>query len=695
MNFNIIFDYPFWIVLLCLLCGLLYSALLYYKNIKDGFSKVLRWMLAVFRLIAVTIMALLLLAPLIEKMIQQVEEPIIVFLQDNSASILLANDSTYFMNNYIPGMHGFIESLESEHNTRLYKFGESFREAEDIDFSDRVTNMSEIFRELDARYSNRNLGAVIVAGDGIHNRGINPIYAASNVTYPVYTIALGDTVPQRDLIVKQVNHNRITYLGNRFPVEVVVEAIESRGMTSRLTINRNGEELFGENISFTTDHHIETITLQLEADQAGMQQYQAAITPIENEVSLENNERDFFIDVIDGRQQILILASSPHPDVGAIKQSLEDNDHYDVDAALISEFNGSLEAYDLVILHQLPSSQHPAAAIFDQAAANQSSLLIIIGSQTNIAALNELQSALEVQPRSQELVETLPEFNRAFTLFTMQEQSINLFDALPPLFSPFAAYRQGPGANVLLYQKIGQVVTEQPLILFAQSGQNRTGIITGEGLWRWRLNNFLRNGNHMAFDEMLSRMVQYLALQEDRSRFRVQADNLVYENESVLFEAELYNASFELVNEPEVQLFITNEEGVDFPYILGRTANAYRLDAGSFPSGYYSWEARVVLGGESFTDEGIFTVRSLDLEGLQTIADHNLLFQLAENTDAAMFHAGQWEELRNHILARDDVRPRLYSHKEFVEIINLKLLFFIILVLLSVEWFVRKRSGSY
>jgi hypothetical protein len=695
MSFNILFDYPFWIVIICLMCAIIYSALLYYRNARDGFGNILRWVLAVFRFLAVSIIALLLLAPLIEKLIQQVEEPIIVFIQDNSASILQANDSTYYRDNYLPEMNDFMESLSGDYNPRIYTFGENFRDDENIDFFDRVTNMSEIFRELDARYSNRNFGAAIIAGDGIYNRGTNPVYAATNVTYPIYTIAMGDTVPQRDLIVKQVNHNRITYLGNRFPVEIVVEAIESRGITSRLTVSRNGEELFGENVSFTSDHHIQTISLQLEADLPGLQQYRAAISPIEDEVSLENNERDFFIDVIDGRQQILILANSPHPDIGAIKQSLEDNDQYDVDTGLISDFEGSPEAYDLIVMHQLPSEGYPAGAIFDQAIAGQSSLLFVIGSQTNIAAFNELQSALEIQQRSQELVETLPEYNRAFTLFSMQEQSINLFEVLPPLFSPFAAYLPGPGANVLMYQKIGRVVTEQPLILFAQSGQNRTGIITGEGIWRWRLNNFLRNGNHLAFDEMLSRIVQYLALQEDRSRFRVQTDNLVFENESVLFEAELYNASFELVNEPEVQLFITNEEGVEFPYIPGRTANAYRLDAGVFPAGTYSWEARVVLGDESFSDEGIFNVRSLDLEGLQTIADHNVLFRLAENSDAMMFRAGQWDELRDHITSREDIKPRLYAYKEFVEMINMKLLFFTILLFLSIEWFVRKRSGSY
>ncbi len=695
MNFNILFDYPFWIVLICLLFALLLSGLLYYKNKKDGFGKLMRTALAVFRFLSFSIIALLLLAPLFEKMLQEVEEPVIVFLQDNSSSLLLARDSSFYKDEYLPGMNAFLESMGNEYNTRLYTFGERFSDAGDVDFSDRVTDMSAVFRELDARYTNRNLGAVIIAGDGIFNRGTNPIYAATNVTYPIYTIALGDTVPKRDLIVKQVNHNRITYLGNRFPLEIVLEAIESRGMTSRFTISRDGEELFGQNITFASEHQIETLSLHLEADQPGMQQYKASLSPIDDEVSVDNNVREFYIDVIDGRQQILILANSPHPDVGAISQSLHDNDHYDVDVSLLKDFDGSLEAYDLVIFHQLPSHQHPGGRVFDQAAAGQTSMLFIIGSQSNIAALNSLQSALEIQIRSDDLVETLPEFNLAFPLFTLQEQSTNLVRALPPLFSPFAAYRQASSAQVLMYQKIGQVVTDQPLMLFEQTGQNRIGIITGEGIWRWRLNSFMRNANHVAFDDMFSRVVQYLALQEDRSRFRVTVDNLAFENEPMLFEAELYNASYELINEPEVQLFVTNEEGIEFSYIMGRTANAYRLDTGIFPVGSYSWEARVSFGGEIFQDEGIFNVQSLDLEGLQTIADHNMLYRLADNTGAAMFYPGEWDALRSHILLRNDIHPRLYLYKEFVELINVKLLFFIIITLLSIEWFVRKRSGSY
>lgn len=695
MNFNIIFDYPFWFLLLCVLCGLLYSALLYYRNTKDGFHVAYKWVLAIARFIAVTVIALLLLAPLIEKFIHEVEDPLLIFLQDNSQSVSVTTDSAYYHNQYIAEVNEFLGLMDDDFDTRLYTFGESVSLDSEINFTERVTNMSEIFRELDVRYSNRNIGAVILAGDGIHNRGINPFYASANVNYPLYTIAMGDTLPRRDLILKRVNHNRISYLGNRFPVEVDIEAFESRGMSSRLTVSRNNEVLFNEVVSFTSDHHVETISLHLEADEPGMQQYTAALSPLEDEVSLQNNSRDFFIDIIDGRQQILILANSPHPDVAAIKHALEANDHYEVKSSLFKDFTGSPKAFDLIIAHQLPSRENPARSFFEQAENNGNAILFFVGSKTDISAFNDLQNTLIVQPRSEDFVETLAHYNRAFVLFSLQENSVRLFDVLPPLFSPFASYRMASDASVLLNQRIGQVVTEYPLILFYESGQRRNGVITGEGIWRWRLNSFMRDNNHDAFDDMLSRIVQYLAIQEDRSLFRVQSDQLVFENEPVLFEAELYNRSYELINEPEVQLFINNEEGTEFSYIMGRTTNAYRLDAGTFPTGNYSWNARVTVGGEVFTDDGIFNVRSLNLERLQTIANHNLLFQLAGNSNAAMFYPGQWDELRLHINNRDDIKPRLFSHKEFVEIINMKALFFVVLVLLSLEWFFRKRGGGY
>lgn len=695
MNVPVVFDYPFWLVLLCLLCGLTYSGILYYRNNKDSLHPAVQWMLAVFRFFSVSIIAFLLLAPLIERLINTVEKPYLVFLQDNTRSLVLASDSSYLFNEYLPEMNSFVASFPDDVQTRIYTFGEKVQPADTIDFSERVTNMSAIFSELDARYSNRNLGAVILAGDGIYNRGINPVYAAAMATYPVYTLALGDTVTRKDLILKNVRHNRMAYLGNLFPVEVEIEALKSRGLSSHLVITHRGEEVYREQVNFTSDHHTGTYSLHLEASEAGMQRFTAEILPIEDEVSLQNNARDFYVDVLDTRQNILIMAAYPHPDVAALKHALEANEQYEVESVLFRDFDGSAEAYDLMVLHQLPSVNFPARTFFEQAARENSSLLFIVGGKTDINAFNAMQSLLNLQPRSPELVESLAEVNTGFLLFSIHEQAARMLGLMPPLYVPFANYRPSSEASVMLYQKIGQVVTEQPLVLFSSAGQSRTGIIAGEGLWRWRLNTLLRESHPGTFDDLISRIVNYLALREDRSLFRVEAPTLLFENEALVVEAELYNRSYELINEPEVHLFITNEEGVELPYVMGRTSNAYRLDAGNFPPGDYAWHARVNTGAEVLNEEGLFTVRRLDLENLQSIADHALLFQLAENSGGKLFYPGQWDELRDHILNRDDIKPRLYSHKQFIEIINIKALFFIILAFLSIEWFLRKRSGGY
>ena len=40
-------------------------------------------------------------------------------------------------------------------------------------------------------------------------------------------------------------------------------------------------------------------------------------------MSYLNNVKDVFVDIIDGRQKILLLANAPHPDLGAIKNAIE------------------------------------------------------------------------------------------------------------------------------------------------------------------------------------------------------------------------------------------------------------------------------------------------------------------------------------------------------------------------------------
>jgi hypothetical protein len=186
-----------------------------------------------------------------------------------------------------------------------------------------------------------------------------------------------------------------------------------------------------------------------------------------------------------------------------------------------------------------------------------------------------------------------------------------------------------------------------------------------------------------------------LSVKEDKNLFRLRTDHFVFETDPVIIDAELYNASFELVNEPLVQLTIINEQGMRFSYEMGRTSNAYRLNAGNFPPGEYTYQAFTSYAGQVHEAAGKFNVSALNLEGLRTIADHNLLFQIAQSSDGEMYYPGQWNQLADALNNRDDILPVMFSQKEFHELINLRVLFLLLLLLLSAEWFLRKWNGSF
>lgn len=671
------------------------SALLYYKNTSESFSLWQKRLLSIFRFLVISLLCFFLLSPLLKMQITRQQEPVILFFQDNSQSLLIGKDSAYIKTQYIEKIKSVNRELERDFLVNKYGFGEQVAEKDSFTFSDRQTDMSEIFSTIEARYSNRNIGAVIIAGDGIFNRGRNPLYMSSAAFTPIYTIALGDTIPQRDLLINRLRHNRITYLNNVFPVEITVEARQASGQQSRVRVIHEENTVFERNLTFTSDNHFETLTAELEATETGIKRYRVEIDPIEDEITLANNQQEFFIEVIDSRQKILILANSPHPDVGALNMALQDNENYEVDVSLINEFEGQLEEYNLIIWHQVPSSPQQAQSLLSRASRENMAQLFIVGSQSNIAALNRQQTGIQINQRAAGFNDSRADINETFNLFQVTPDIRNLLNQLPPLRTPFASFNLSPGSQVFAFQRIGTVSTEYPLIAFTESGERKTGMILGEGIWRWRLGNFAREGNHNAFNDLVSRIVQYLSVVEDRSFFRLSTRNFLYENQPVVFEAELYNRSYELVNEPEVNLTIINEDGVEFDYIFGRTTNAYTLNAGVFPVGEYQYRAEVILGQDTYNAEGFFTVSPLNIEGINTVANHQLLFQLADNSGGKMFYPDQIEELASEIRNRDDIRPVLYSQAEYEDLINLRWIFFLLLALLTVEWFIRKYAGSY
>lgn len=248
---------------------------------------------------------------------------------------------------------------------------------------------------------------------------------------------------------------------------------------------------------------------------------------------------------------------------------------------------------------------------------------------------------------------------------------------------------------MLMNQRIGKLPVEKPLLLFGEDGQRRIAILTGEGIWRWRLEDFQENSSHEAVDELITKSIQYLLSAEDKRKFRVYASkNSFDENEHVILNAELYNDAFELLNTPDVNISLNNKNGKSYSFVFSRTLNSYLLDAGELVAGEYNYTAGTTLGNVKHLAEGKFTISRQDSEYRQSIANHQLLFAMAKQNGGRMLFPSQLDDLPAMIRENEHVKSVFYENPKYSELIDLKLLFFVILALLSLEWISRKRNGE-
>ncbi len=696
MNFEIITGKPWWFILFCLLTGALYAFTLYRKEqLLEEVRPWLKKLMAAFRFVVVTVLAFLLLSPLIRTIFREVEKPVIIVAQDNSQSILMGTDTSAFKKTYSENFTGMIDQLKKNYEVRTFSFGDQVKDKIDFDFTDKQTDISKLFYEAGLKFANRNVGAIILASDGLYNTGSNPLYADHSLNIPVYTIALGDTSVKKDILISKVNHNRVAILGNTFPVEIVIDARQCSGEKAGLTIEKDSSVLFSRVINVAGNKYHASIPVFIEAKQKGIQQYKIKIENLPGEMNFVNNEVSIFVEVTESRNKVLVLANSPHPDIGALKSIIESNQNYEVKQQFVKNFDGNINDFNLLILHQLPSFGNNANGIIDRLKSSDIPVLFILGAQTDINLFNQLSTGISISESRNRLNEVQAIPAKDFSLFTVSDELLNYISALPPLVSPFGMYRSQSNIYTLLYQQVGSVRTEQPLLFFNQQETKRIGVLAAEGIWRWRLKEFSENNNTNFTNEFVTKIVQYLSVKEKRTPFRIQYKNNFSENEPLQFDGELYNDAGEMVNSPDVKMTITDSEKKSYRFAFSKTGNAYTLNAGNLPVGKYKFRAETKLGDKLFSENGEFSISALQLESGETIANHQLLYALSNKTGGEMVYPAQLNELAKMIEAREEIKPVTYTQKKLKDLINLKWVFALLMFFLSAEWFLRKRSGAY
>ncbi|MEN0056638.1 MAG: hypothetical protein AAGC65_23370 [Mucilaginibacter sp.] len=681
-----------WWVPVCLILGILYAWLLYRQPVNLG--KYFRLGLACIRALVVFLIALLLVSPLVKSVKYSPQKPLVLITQDNSLSVNTFKAPGFNADKFVGDLAKLKQELGDEYDVQEFNFSKDLSNGLSSTFNGRQTDISNTLLQLNNRFVNQNIGALILATDGLYNQGNDPQYAAKNIKTSIYTIALGDTTAKRDLLIGNINYNKTAFLGNDFEIEVLAEAYQSKSENLRLTVTTDGRQVFTQTIPVTSADFKKVIPIKLTADKKGLRKYTISIDQVKNELSTQNNTETIYIDVLDARQKVLVLYQSPHPDITVIKQAIETNKNFEVKTSLLADLPSiKLADYSLIVLYQIPVDI--SAPLKSFISKSKTPLWYILGSQTDLQAFNAEQNNVKISAGRSESQEVFALPDAGFAAFTLSDSSRKKIMTLPPLLAPFGSYGISTNTSVLLKQKIGAVTTTYPLLAFADDAGRRLGVLTAEGLWRWQLAEYQNYGNRNSTDELLSQTVQYLTANANRQRFRVYpARNVFDEGENVILNAELYNDALELINTPDVKIDLKNATGKNYSFLFSRNGQSYELDAGTLPVGEYSYTATTQNGKQQFKATGLLTVKPLNLETRQSAANHALLNTIAKQSGGQMLYPAQLNQLAAMIRKNDNIKTVVYEDKHYNDIIDVKWVFVLILLLLTGEWFLRKREGE-
>lgn len=664
--------------LLVLGIALILAAFLYYFPKKK--NKKVSWALFFLRFLSLVALLTLLVNPKWERESFYIEKPQLVVAVDNSASIAFVKGKktvqkiiSIFKNN---------AALHEKFDVKYFQFGQEATLLDSLTFSEMQTNPTALIQQIDALFPSKETPIFLIT-DG--NQTLGTSYLYTQTKNPVFPVVVGDTTQYIDLAITQINVNKYSFLDNQFPVEIFTLYKGTQNADAQLSIYHNKNRVFTKKLQFSKQKPTQTIDLKLPAKTVGNLYYTAIISTLDKEKNTQNNRRDFSVEVVDQQTEILILSSFSHPDLGAIKNSIESNKQRKARIVIGAGNSLDFSKYHLVILYQPTAEQ---ATAITQLNSQKKNVFIITGTQTDWRFLNQIQNSFS--KNATKLSESyLGVFNTNYAGFVAKDIG---FDELPPLKDVFGTISFQVAYEPLLFQKIGNTVTETPLLATFALNNQKNVVLFGEGFWRWRMLSKIAHKNNKVFDDFWGAIYQYSTSNEKKQQLHIDYKKLFYSNEEVVISASFVDKNYRVDTKASIWFYLTNKETKEtkkLPFYLKN--KKYIINLSNLEPGKYSFTVKVSDYNEKLF--GSFKVLDYNVEQQFNTANLKSLQKLAAQTGGETLFADTMETALQHFLKNDLFKSVQKSEKITKPLIDWYWLLGFIILSLSLEWFIRKYRG--
>ena len=640
-----------------------------------------------YRIIIFFILGILLFNPVINFSGEKEKKLDWAIFIDNSASIKY--HQTPSINAVQLGIESLVNKLsEKDISYHLYQFADNIQKVNSPQLiGNGVTTNIGIIPETIKQLGNQIAGAVIIS-DGLITEGKDPIKDFQEFDFPIHTIGIGEGSELVDVTIESIDAPTVVLKSDWVDVNITIQSVGNIGDRLSVSLYNNRELQGSKHIRLMGMESKKEVNFRFRPKEIGKQQYEVRISSVEDEIDIQNNRQKFSLLVLKDRYKVALLTGSPNKNTSVLKQKLKNNPRVELDHFIrITEtrFQPAIKTfwespYELIIFDNYPIkplSSNFVRILGKKLLSNQSALFLILGPNQTIVSFNGITSILGVVTEDSTI-----ESNRFYWEFV--DEQIDAGGNFPPLKQNILITGKQVSSDTL-------AVTEQgwPLWLRNQNGTIRTMIWTSPEL------------NTLYFhDQKLSQEGSFSVIWNQSISWLLKSggehENFFRLNKNRYQQGEMVQVTgtqpFEKTQDKTENIIINVTHGstdIITRDILYNIEEQRWLGEFRAPGpGEYNYSIQLGSNQDPI-QTGTFQILESQIELNQVYLNKKLLATISNSTNGQFF---VWDS-RDSLFSEINPKVRREFKAEIIKFNESRVLLIIMILLLCVEWFIRRNRG--
>jgi hypothetical protein len=686
-----------------------------YRHTVPVVPQAKRYLLVGLRSLALFFLMLLFVEPILRLVRVERKPPTVAILADDSKSMSLADrtGNRPEIARAILKSNG-IQKLSELGRIELFGFSSELRAVstpDSLQFNGGVTDISRALRDAQEKSEDENIQAVVLVTDGDYNLGENPLREVDRFGMPIYTIGIGDSSEQKDVLVTKVVTNEIAYAESRIPMDVTIKSSGFNGERVEVSLSEGGKTIAQQFLTLKEGTWEYPVKFFFEPKEEGTRKYTVTVSRLEGELTAANNTKSVFVKVLKSKMRVLLVAGAPSPDVAFIRRALTEDKNVDLKVPIQKSatefyegaFSPSMVTdVDCILLigFPLPDSRDDVLrAVQSEIQRRNIPLLLVLSKNIDFAGLRVLDSSLPFTVGPASPSETLvsievPQKERIHPLMNLNGAP-DLWDGLPPIYGTGTAFRPKPEAEILGVAKIRGVLLDQPLLLSRSIAGAKSVAVLGYGIWRWKLLTHTVDPSKDVLQLFIGNAVRWLTTREESKPIRIVPTKEVFTGgEPVEFNAQVYDKTYRPIEGAEVKVVVKRGSETLETELSGIGNGRYEGRLDGLGEGDYQFSGTASLSGQLLGEEkGRFTIGAQEIELQQTRMNKPLLEQLAYRSGGRYLDPTNISQLSDEMKRDTKLTLKETTRASEFELRSLPAIMALIILFFGTEWFLRKQAG--